>query len=206
MAAKLTRLTHKIAIQLHLVAESCTICSSRSRRPVRKLLDTSSHQPLYKSYSKVRLTNVKQDQRRPALRRWMCIRGASCSNLGSVTSNPQVFMDFLSYLSQMPGHVFSAFHFHFHLGATDWFLVDLRWTLGRWRRRLILGRFQGPMLAWLLLILIKNFRCFPEPLNGMSRQYTTTDFFQVLSYSPLVIIFPPHSKLYSIYSWSSVAK
>jgi hypothetical protein len=42
MAAKLTRLTHKIAIQLHLVAESCSICSSRSRRPVRKLLDTSS--------------------------------------------------------------------------------------------------------------------------------------------------------------------
>jgi hypothetical protein len=41
MAAKLTRLIHKIAIQLHLVAESCTICSSRSRRPVRKL-DTSS--------------------------------------------------------------------------------------------------------------------------------------------------------------------
>jgi hypothetical protein len=40
MAAKLTRLTHKIAIQLHLVAESCTICSSRSRRLVRKLLDT----------------------------------------------------------------------------------------------------------------------------------------------------------------------
>jgi hypothetical protein len=30
MAAKLTRLSHKIAIQLHLVAESCTICSSRS--------------------------------------------------------------------------------------------------------------------------------------------------------------------------------
>jgi len=26
--AKLTRLTHKIAIQLHLVAESCIICSS----------------------------------------------------------------------------------------------------------------------------------------------------------------------------------
>jgi hypothetical protein len=38
MAAKLTRLAHKIAIQLHLVAESCTICSSRSRRPVRELL------------------------------------------------------------------------------------------------------------------------------------------------------------------------
>jgi hypothetical protein len=43
MAAKLTRLTHKIAIQLHLVAESCNICSSRSRRPVRKLLDTPSY-------------------------------------------------------------------------------------------------------------------------------------------------------------------
>jgi hypothetical protein len=40
MAAKLVKLTHKIAIQLHLVAESCTIYSSRSRRPVRKLLDT----------------------------------------------------------------------------------------------------------------------------------------------------------------------
>jgi hypothetical protein len=42
MAAKLTGLTRKIAIQLHLVAESCTICSSRSRRPVRKLLDIPS--------------------------------------------------------------------------------------------------------------------------------------------------------------------
>jgi hypothetical protein len=43
MVAKLTRLTHKIAIQLHLVAESCTICSSRSRRPVRKILDIKSY-------------------------------------------------------------------------------------------------------------------------------------------------------------------
>jgi len=42
MAAKLARLTHKIAIQLHLVAESCTICISRSRRPDRKILGTSS--------------------------------------------------------------------------------------------------------------------------------------------------------------------
>jgi len=38
MAAKDTRLTHKIAIQQHLLAESCTIFSSRSRRPVRKHL------------------------------------------------------------------------------------------------------------------------------------------------------------------------
>jgi hypothetical protein len=43
MAAKLTRFTHKIAIQLHLVAGSSTIFSSRSRRPVRKLLDTPSY-------------------------------------------------------------------------------------------------------------------------------------------------------------------
>jgi len=43
MAAKLTRLTHKIAMQLPLVAENCTICGSSSRRSVRKLLDTSSY-------------------------------------------------------------------------------------------------------------------------------------------------------------------
>jgi hypothetical protein len=43
MAAKLARLTHKVSIQLHLLAESCTICSSRSRRPVRKLFDTPSY-------------------------------------------------------------------------------------------------------------------------------------------------------------------
>jgi hypothetical protein len=43
MAVKLTRLIHKIAIQLHLVAESCTTRSSRCRRPVRKLLDTPSY-------------------------------------------------------------------------------------------------------------------------------------------------------------------
>jgi hypothetical protein len=43
MVAKLIRPTHRIAIQLHLVAESCTICSSRSRLPVRKLLDTPSY-------------------------------------------------------------------------------------------------------------------------------------------------------------------
>jgi hypothetical protein len=43
MATKLTRLTHKIAIQLHLMTEICTIWCSRSRRPVRKLLDTPSY-------------------------------------------------------------------------------------------------------------------------------------------------------------------
>jgi hypothetical protein len=43
MTAKFSRLTHKTAIQLHLVAETCIICSSRSRRLVRKLLDTPSY-------------------------------------------------------------------------------------------------------------------------------------------------------------------
>jgi len=42
MVAKLTRLSHKIAMKLRLMAESYTICSSRSRRPVRKLLGTPS--------------------------------------------------------------------------------------------------------------------------------------------------------------------
>jgi hypothetical protein len=42
MAAKLTRLTHKIATQLRLMAERYIICSSRFRQPVRKFLDTPS--------------------------------------------------------------------------------------------------------------------------------------------------------------------
>jgi hypothetical protein len=43
MATILTGLTYKIAVQLHLVVESCTIYSSHSRRPVLKLLGTPSH-------------------------------------------------------------------------------------------------------------------------------------------------------------------
>jgi len=46
MAAKLTRLTHKITIQLDLVAESCTICSLCYRQPVRKLLGIPSYKIL----------------------------------------------------------------------------------------------------------------------------------------------------------------
>jgi hypothetical protein len=49
MAAKLTTLTHKIVIHLRLVPESCTICNSRSRRPVLELLDT----PSYFLYAKI---------------------------------------------------------------------------------------------------------------------------------------------------------
>jgi len=44
MPAKLTRLTYKIVMQLHLVADSSTICCSfRSRWPVRNLLDATSY-------------------------------------------------------------------------------------------------------------------------------------------------------------------
>jgi hypothetical protein len=43
MAAKLARLAHKIAVKLHLVAESPTICSSLFRRPVPELLATPSY-------------------------------------------------------------------------------------------------------------------------------------------------------------------
>jgi hypothetical protein len=58
MAANLTRLTHKIVIQLHLVAESCTICSSRSRQPVRKLLDTPPYIIVHKRASKGKVVSV----------------------------------------------------------------------------------------------------------------------------------------------------
>jgi hypothetical protein len=47
MVVKLTRLTHNIARQLHLLAEGCTVCIFRSCRPVLKLLDT----PSYKGFS-----------------------------------------------------------------------------------------------------------------------------------------------------------
>jgi len=43
MAKKPTRLAHEIAIQLHLMTGNCTICSSRARRTVRKLLDKPSY-------------------------------------------------------------------------------------------------------------------------------------------------------------------
>jgi hypothetical protein len=56
MASEVTRLIHKMAIQPHLVAESCTICNSRCRWPVRKLLNTPSYTllflfPLFALYS-----------------------------------------------------------------------------------------------------------------------------------------------------------
>jgi hypothetical protein len=55
MVAKLTRLTHKIVIKLHLVAESCTICSSHSRQPVQKLLDTPKYSQLVYNLLKINM-------------------------------------------------------------------------------------------------------------------------------------------------------
>jgi hypothetical protein len=64
MLAKLTRLSHKIAIQLHLVAESCTICSSHSRWPVWKLLDPPSYALLPLSYISLKyaIRKAQEDQ------------------------------------------------------------------------------------------------------------------------------------------------
>jgi len=68
MAAKLTRLTHKIAIQLHLVADSCIICSFRSWRPVRKLLDTPSCSATYRDASYIPIiVSIKTPQYLPVM-------------------------------------------------------------------------------------------------------------------------------------------
>jgi hypothetical protein len=69
MAAKLTRLTQKIAIQLHLVAESSTIFSSRSRRPVRKFC---IHPRTFDGYILVRVSN-------PDLKQCLLRRSGTCS-------------------------------------------------------------------------------------------------------------------------------
>jgi hypothetical protein len=61
MAAELTRVTHKIAIQQHLVAESCIIRSFRSRRPFRKILDTPSYISYFPSSELVILTIYLRD-------------------------------------------------------------------------------------------------------------------------------------------------
>jgi hypothetical protein len=63
MATKLIRLTHKAAIQLQVVAESCTNRSSRSRRPVRKLLDTPSY-PRAKFVYRTRPVTCKASEQR----------------------------------------------------------------------------------------------------------------------------------------------
>jgi hypothetical protein len=60
MAAKLTTLTYKTAIHLHLVAQSCTIRSSRFRRPVRKILDIPSYATRSRYWWKPRKTSVSQ--------------------------------------------------------------------------------------------------------------------------------------------------
>jgi len=58
MAATLAKLAHKVAIQLHLMAESHIIFSSRSRWPVQKLMDTPSY---------VRQRDERNDTRRAHL-------------------------------------------------------------------------------------------------------------------------------------------
>jgi len=61
MVAKLTRLTHKVAMQLHLVVESCSICSSHSRQSVWKLMGTPSYKaPHYVAFSTLMLLPPSQ--------------------------------------------------------------------------------------------------------------------------------------------------
>jgi hypothetical protein len=64
MAEKLTRMTHKIAIQLHLVAESCTICSSRSRRPVRNFwVHTHTfHENVIRHHNRLVVSNAERPE------------------------------------------------------------------------------------------------------------------------------------------------
>jgi hypothetical protein len=85
MTAKLSRLTHKIAVQLHLVAESYTICSSRSRRPVRKLLDTLSYKESRKE-AVWRICTLESGARVSAAvferRAWTCATQFWSSNVG----------------------------------------------------------------------------------------------------------------------------
>jgi hypothetical protein len=96
MEVKLIRLTHKIATQLQLVAESCTICSPRARRPVRKLLDTLSHarrnlrRPYYEGTRAVGLKNpVNADLQ------------ASCINFTTFNSNVRVQSILEHYIYRM---------------------------------------------------------------------------------------------------------
>jgi hypothetical protein len=59
MAAKPTRLTRKIAIKLHLVAESCTICSSRSSSLVSPgLAEQMKHRHCYDEIMKNYTTSI----------------------------------------------------------------------------------------------------------------------------------------------------
>jgi hypothetical protein len=103
MAAKLTRLTHKIAIQLHLVAESYTICSSRSRWAVRKLLDTPSYCfSFLHAHSTVALNKILSKLKNFALVTWSLklhhVRNSQRSVMTSTTAiYEQTFkMDYVS--------------------------------------------------------------------------------------------------------------
>jgi hypothetical protein len=105
MAAKLTRMIHKIAIQLYLVAESCTICSARARRPVRKLLDA----PSYIKYSMTASISSPHSSRRHLLsnciqqhmQMWKrCYRGKENTNMELNSLTQSGFVNKHSYEAQ----------------------------------------------------------------------------------------------------------
>jgi hypothetical protein len=84
MAAKLTGLTHKTAMKLHLVAESCTICSCRSRRPVRILLDTPSyiHKRVYPKVSELSRNELNNKKSRDTQSVYLWATGWTIGVLG----------------------------------------------------------------------------------------------------------------------------
>jgi hypothetical protein len=100
MATKLTKLTHKVAIQLYLVAEGSTICISRSKRPGWKLLDTPSYTLNRGSTSKI-YQNINLNRRKPCskvMRRTVQL-GRRILNL-NLQANPTEF-------SSAPSHIAS---------------------------------------------------------------------------------------------------
>jgi hypothetical protein len=63
MAANLTRVSHKIAIQLHLVEESCAVCISRSRRP--QMRGTCTILRMAEKRNAYKILTSKSEGRRP---------------------------------------------------------------------------------------------------------------------------------------------
>jgi hypothetical protein len=121
MAAKLTRQTHKIAIQLHLVADSCTICSSRSRRPVRKLLDTPSYNrrfniACHSVRSWTRATQLSVSQSTLFSRRNAPVNISVKSRLSKKTSKQNSVRNFVPSLNYTSNPVY--------------FVLSVRWLVG----------------------------------------------------------------------------
>jgi hypothetical protein len=127
MAAKLTRLTHKIATQMHLVAGSYTICSSGSRRPVWKVLDTLSYEWVSEC---VELMALQQSLRKRSLFLLPFdrnLKNAECSNILLLSTciykgDIYEFAFFCGHAAHLP-HLKTSFFVTFVLSVMSWTLV-----------------------------------------------------------------------------------